>query len=235
MERTGPQIFETEIFDKIDLSLKVTKVIEAGATNVKFEVCDNKWLRKGIYFYDEYNNTWQIGGIDPITGYFNSTPPAEGATLVKNQNLTIQKPSLLIGTPMSVNEEESKRIAATVRKQRPLIWLKETITGTRLERNGAKYKQFDFIFYALDQIENPDWVWSDRHNNAVFPMSQLAAAVVDVVDKRGPVELVGSSSFKEFNIYGRENQIGIVDLILEAMLGGLEYRITVQVSKEKCC
>lgn len=234
MIKTGRQVFKEQIFDNIDLTIRVKSVVSDSDPNVVFTVCDLKWLKPGVNITDSNNELWLVNTIDYETKQITGLRPNASLELKTGTVFTLNAPAFRSGTPMNLNGEIGLEEEADIFTTFPIIWLLESIKGRRLNRNNVLDREYYFQWYALDETNISDFNNEQRHFNGVMPMTQLGESVIDAIEKNPQIQIPNSYEFNEFNLFGRESKSGFEDYILNKNLSGVGYRASVSVSKSVC-
>lgn len=233
MVKTGRQVFKEQIFDKIDLTIKVKSVVSDGDPDVVFTVCDLKWLKNNSVLFDSEDNQWTVSSIDyetnQITGLRTGDLPLKTGMV-----FTMPQPMFKSGTPINLNGEIALDEEADIFTTFPIIWLLESIKGRGFDSKNVNSKSFDFHWYALDETSISDFNNEMRHFNGVVPMTQLGHAVIEAIENNPILKMNDSYDFNELNFFGRESQSGFENYILNKNLSGVGYRASASVAKSGC-
>lgn len=230
--KTGKQIFQELILDKIDRTVTVKSIVSVSSTEIVFTVCRTKWMRVGQSF-SFGAATFNIINVDIDTNTVTSTVSEDGEFAVGSE-LLIVNPTFLSGTPLNLNGENKLRDRAGVDLVMPIVWLFESISGSIPEFTETDVVSFDFDFYCLDLYNYEDWLNDDRHAKCIYPMTQLRDEILNTIDREFGIERNGKADFTEFSRFGREDENGFKKYILDLNLSGIECRISVEIDREGC-
>jgi hypothetical protein len=234
MERDIVDIVQDEIISRIDNTVRVTSIIESTPSDLRFTVCDYKWLKtKGGHLRSAGDVFYYPDDIDPETGIIHAKNP--GTALELRQVLTIKPPVFVHGTHRVTNVEWLRSINKDVRLGVPLIWLKETIPGMRYPEDHSQLKDETPTFYFLDEIDVVDSTNAEQRVQGVKPMLALVAAFYKAIEDGYEITRRSGSFEKTISRFGNEMKDGMIENILDANLGGVEIRPTLTITKTVGC
>lgn len=231
MRKTGRQVFESEIFEKINRNVSVKEIVSVDGSNVSFKSCNTKWLISGLEFQDNMGNTWLTLSVSGKT--VSATTQAPGISLSKGDVVTLPV-FFASGTPVNLNSENKKKQNNNTAVQTPVVWLRETISGRDLPQPAPYSTSFDFHFYCLHRISNFNETNNEIRHRITFAMTQLNAEIMRIVDAKLLMLRDGDSQFREFNFFGKETQDGLEKYILNANLSGVENRCSILFDRKIC-
>lgn len=225
-------VIEQDVVNKIDITVKVTQIIQQSQSIVQFKLCDLKWLKQNRYLRSANNAFFSIASIDD-EGVITVTNPPE--VMKRRQIFTINPPVFVHGTHRVVNQEWLLRIKRDVRLGVPLIWLVETIPGERYPKDHAQ--DFDAIprLFFLDET-NPEGAMNpEQREQGVKPMLSLVTGFYNAIDDSFELSRNQGAFERTISRFGTEDKEGMIQNILDAYLGGVEIRPTITVSKDVRC
>lgn len=231
--KTGKQIFESLIMDKIDRTVTIESIVSSGEVQVTFTVCNTKWMADGQLFYLG-ELAWEIASVDIDTNTIIANFQADQEGLQRGDIITIQAPTFLSGTPRNLNEENHLKDNAGVDIVLPIVWLLEPIESTRYDKGEYYGGEFNFTFYCLQLFNGMDWLNDDRHEFCIYPMTQLMDAIHRVIEVSDDFDRDAEIKLTELSRFGREAQTGFTQYILDRNLSGLECQMTVKVERDAC-
>ena len=236
MNITPFEIFQNHIYPNIDNSIKVTKVLIDNNSQVQFEVCSTKWLRVGDILADKKDNSgvfWEVTAIVSMSKVIGKRI-SHTDNLFYGELLYLPMPVLKSGTERNLTGENSKFMKIGSLEPRPWIWCRENYTGGHLPKTAWGWKRLDYALYFVTDCNMVDQFNDQRHAEAVRPMQEVCDTTVESIDNMSRVVRVGETRFKTFPILGNEDKTGMVSLLLDLKLAGVELLITVEVAKELC-
>lgn len=225
-------VIKEDIVDKIDNTVRVKAVIESTADDIRFTLCNNKWLKPTRTLTSEFNDVYSIISISE-TGVIHVRNP--GNTLVKGQILTIKAPIFVHGTHRVANMEWLQSTNYMVFMGVPLIWLVETIPGERYPKDHAQ--DFDALprLFFLDETNPEQSLNPEQREQGVKPMLALVTGFYDAIDDSFELSRNRGSFERTISRFGTEDKDGMIKNILEAHLGGVEIRPAITISKDVRC
>jgi hypothetical protein len=226
-------IVKEEIFDNIDLNVKViTANTSSGGTQV-VTLCNNKWIRVGQNLTDSGDNLWIITAI-ATNGDVTLTVPSGESDLVRDAILTIKHPQWLFGTHWSANNEYTLK-GNDSRVKLPLIWLVENVEETEYGIRSSKERDSRVRIYFLDDNNPTQYLNADYRLNVVSPMIALKDEVIRVIKDNLLFGVLESWQTRPLTRFGNEEEKGYFENILDENLSGVELRITLPINKKKNC
>lgn len=220
-------IVQEEIFDKINVSVKVVSASALSGGNQTIEVCYNKWIRVGHYLTDINDKKWLIQSVTE-SGIVVKKPT--GATNIAiNDTLSITSPKFLFGTRKSANAEYSKN------RSLPIIWLVENIREKEYNYGSSIERESQLRFYFLDENNPNQYTNEDYRKNVVTPMYGLKDEFLRVVNTNKIFKTFDSVDIRPITRFGNESEKGMLENILNDNLSGLELNITLGVYRRKKC
>lgn len=234
MTRDIVDVIKEDIVDMIDNTVRVKEITLDSDPDLRFIVCDLKWMKVGQSLIDENSNSYSVAFIDFETNEVRALRPSPTAVLTKGSVLQIIKPKYYHGTAIVANNEILTGVNHDIRLAVPFIWVKETVTGYSYPEDSSQDFDAEPVIYFLDEI-NEKALNADQRTQGVKPMLALKEAFYDAIDNGYGVERRTRSFERTISRFGRENEKGMFTYILNANLGGVEIRPTLTVSKSVRC
>jgi hypothetical protein len=219
------KIFKREIVDKMDLSLKVKSITNAGLT---LNVCNIKWARKGKYVENELAVKFQIVDVDPDLNTITLAVPFIG------NEVTIYKPFYFYGTPTQVNSEWGAVTKIEVDKI-PFIWLIEPMNENPFGKESAIERESEIRAIFVDGRFVTNWKVKDIHEFRVQPLLNMTEEYQDTVNKNRLFKRVTDYRSKTLTKLGSETEQGFLKNILDANLTAIDVRHTLPIYKTYKC
>ena len=76
---------------------------------------------------------------------------------------------------------------------------------------------------------------SDRHENCIFPMTQLGRSILEVIDNGATVSRDDDCDSTELSRFGKETKSGYESYIFNQNLSGTSYSTTVIIDDNQYC
>lgn len=226
-------LVQEEIFDKINLSVKVVSAtaLSGGTQNIEF--CNSKWVRVGQYVEDSSSKKWKVTAISSL-GVVTLKKPTGATDIVAKNTLTLISPKFLFGTHTSANNE------LTIKRQKtndvlPLIWLVENIGEVEYGKQSTIERDSSLRLFFLDDIDPSNGLNEDFRKNVVSPMLNLKDEFLRVVNANPIFKEYSSVDIRTITRFGNEKEKGVFENILNDNLSGVELRITLNIYKKNKC
>jgi hypothetical protein len=235
-------VVKTEIHAKLNRDVKVVMLLPLAVQKTfRVVLCDFKWLKKGMELIrvsdNEIFEVVQIGFTE-VSGkqvkFADIRFFTDGLEVNKNDLFKIPLPFFIDGTQMSVNSELGIKAQYDLTKVTPLFWLHENINESVYPKNSAFERESTIEVFLLDKIiyhEGND----DNRKRGVKPMLSLADATVSAVDKnKAMFNREVNAEMRTISRFGKETERGIESYILDADLGGVKLKLTIDVNEKDC-
>lgn len=223
------EIVQTEIFDKIDNTIKIESVSVPSSGNQNVYFCKNKWIRVNQVVKDSLNREYKITSIAQ-DGEVTLKLPNGVTSIVKRTIFTIKEPIFLFGTKINANNEYKLK-GPDSRLKLPLCWLVESISETEYSIKESKERDSSVRFYFLDDNNPNQYLTNDYRLNVVAPMIALKDEVKRVIESNVLFELPNSYSIRTITRFGTEQEQGAFENILDENLSGVELSVTLPIYK----
>lgn len=234
MTRDIVDVIKEDIVDMIDNTTKVTSVIFDTFPDIRFKLCDLKWLKEGQLLTDDEGNPYIAQTINYQTKEVSSFRISEDVMPKKGTVMSLIKPKYYHGTSIVVNNEIPKSVKSDLRQAVPMIWVKETIPGYRYPDDSSQDFDAEPIIYFLDGI-NEKLLNPEQRKLGVKPMLALKEAFLKAIEDGYGIERRTRTPERTISRFGRENEKGMFTYILDMNLGGVEIRPTLTISKSVRC
>jgi hypothetical protein len=233
-------IVKNEIYAKLNRSLFISAFVPFVSENrIRVVFCDFKWIKTGMTLTDRDGNDFVVKNIGVESGVKyaeiefddEAEPPFE---FVIGFEFLLPLPFFIDGTQMTVNSELGIKAQYDLTAVTPLFWLHENINELVYPEYSPFERQSDIEIFLLDEIiyhEGND----DNRNRGVKPMLSLASEVVKAVDKnKATFNREVNADMRTISRFGKETEKGIESYILDADLGGVRLKLTIDVSEKPC-
>jgi hypothetical protein len=234
MTRDIVDVVKEDIIDKIDSTITVKAITLDGDPDLRFTVCDLKWIKEGQTVFDQDDNSYAVAFIDRETNEIRTLRPSPTAQLKKGSVLRIIKPKYYHGTRIVANIEIPMSVDNDIRLAVPFIWLVETIPGSTYPEDSSQDFDADIKLFFLDEVD-PQATNSDQRQQGVKPMLALKEAFYEAVEGSYTITRRRNSPERTFSLLGRETEKGMVQAILDGYFGGVEIRPTLTFAKTARC
>jgi hypothetical protein len=226
-------IVQDEIFNKINLDVKVKSVNSLSSGTQNIELCYMKWVRVGEYLKDSSDKLWKVTAISSLN-VITVKKPTGATDIVLNDSLSVVAPKFLFGTHTSANNE------LTLKRQKtnnilPLIWLVENIRETEYGKMSSIERDSQLRFFFLDDIDPSNGLNEDFRKNAVSPMIALKDEFLRVINLNPIFKRYVSCDTRTITRFGNEKEKGVFENILNDNLSGVELNITLNIFKNYKC
>jgi len=226
-------LVQSEIFDKINTSVKVVSASALTSGNQNIEFCNNKWVRVGQYVKDSSDKLWKVISISSL-GVVTLKKPTGATNITSKDVLYVITPKFLFGTHTSANNE------LTLKRQKtndilPLIWLIENIGEVEYGKQSVIERDSSLRLFFLDDIDPSNGLNEDFRKNVVSPMLNLKDEFLNVVSNNPIFKEYSSVDIRTITRFGNEKEKGVFENILNDNLSGVELRITLNIYKKNKC
>ena len=218
-----------DIISLINLNIPVT-----STDGVRIDLCYTLHITLGKIVTDENGLEYKVTDIEN-NSWIDVEPyghlDAFAGTTVIAPTITF-----LHGSPSSVNSEYLKLDSKTLNKT-PFIWLLESYEYDDLGKGSSLEASFNARMFFMDWCDAAEWV-NDEHNDlSIKPMTNLANAFLNVVDKSYSFKTVESSSVKVRSRFGVEvTNKGSERKIIDDDFSGVEVNVKLDLyDTEICC
>lgn len=233
--RTGKQVFEDVILSQIDNTVEVLTIIAEDALTITFRVCDPKWLMPGDSFIDSNDQNWSVISVDVNEFIVKAGRLQDDFNLQYGAIIFLTKPTFISGTRLNAQQELTLRQEAGQAVPSLLVWLKESIKLRIPPKNASAARWFDFNWFCLTEYDYRSALNNDRHQKAIYPMTQLGQEILNTIDRIMGVERNDDCESHELSRFGVETKDGFESYILQLNVSGTSYSAKIRVDEVHLC
>ena len=227
--RDSVDIFRSQIFAKIDKTVKITKVFPPSFDRQTIQLCNLKWI-------DENSELGFGAGATPINRIVDALQnqieipySVEGEDLKVGDILTIMDPLIFInGTRIVANNEWKLNSEYDVQKGVPLVWLHETIKEKFHDSPSSFERETTYRIFLLNDVSALE-TNNEKRAGAVRAMYGLFGEIKKAIENNKQLKRAGDIDVVSFSYFGTEDKQGIIKAILDADLGGLDVKLDVLI------
>lgn len=222
------EIFE-QIVNAIDSNININSL---SIVNGKLRVftCDTKWIRVGKKVSGKIlDGTVKYAFVTNVVvdTYFD----IDNVNIVSDISAT--KPTAMFGTRTATNNEWNLKTYNLLDKT-PIIWCLELVNEKHYGTESSLEREFDMKIFFLDETDILNYVTKDHRTQVVKPMTALAYAFKEVIDKNMLFKRIIDFNLLGFSRFGTESVTGMIENILDANLSGVSLQLNLQKYKESC-
>jgi hypothetical protein len=139
----------------------------------------------------------------------------------------------MTGTKMATNREWTLASNNLIEKT-PLIWLLEVISETGYGRGSALERDMELRIFFLDETDPSQYYTKDHREQVVKPMQGLMGEFIKTIGDMKEYKTIETYRYKTFSRFGKEQDNGVFENILDANLSGVALDITLTRYKQNC-
>ena len=218
-----------DIISLINLNIPVT-----STNGVRVNLCYTLHITLGKIVTDENGLEYKVTNIE--NNSWIDVEPYGHADIFAGTSVIAPTITFLHGSPSSVNSEYLKLDSRTLNKT-PFIWLLESYEYDDLGKGSSLEASFNARMFFMDWCDAAEWI-NDEHNDlSIKPMTNLANAFLNVIDKSYSFKTVESSSVKVRSRFGVEvTNKGSERKIIDDDFSGVEVNVKLDLyDTEICC
>jgi len=145
--------------------------------------------------------------------------------------IVLQTPFYIHGTPYAVNKQLDREV------QYPFVYLLEILRETIPSELDSKFETIPTLrLFFLDEANFQDWDTDELYSNVVVPQRRYCDFFLKEIrkafNKFGLPTNIEITSFAKFGEYVSEK--GILNSYFNKTLSGVELRLDLPISKQKC-
>jgi len=218
-----------DIISLINLNIPVT-----STNGVRVNLCYTLHITLGKIVTDENGLEYKVTNIE--NNSWIDVEPYGHTDIFAGTTVIAPTITFLHGSPSSVNSEYLKLDSRTLNKT-PFIWLLESYEYDDLGKGSSLEASFNARMFFMDWCDAAEWI-NDEHNDlSIKPMTNLANAFLNVIDKSYSFKTVESSSVKVRSRFGVEvTNKGSERKIIDDDFSGVEVNVKLDLyDTEICC
>lgn len=217
----------TEVLSNIDRKLKVETIL----TNTKVKFCNLKWSSLFRFL--------QVDGIDNaiVSIDFENEIIEFKNNISSVTNFVIPDTVFFIGSRM-ITSSEFLLYSNDYREKVPFVWLNfpagvtSSIDSSGLSPILEQWQNVRLFF--VGDMDRSQWLSKQTIDFRTKILYDWAKAYTDAFNHTNGVEISDESSFNYFPIFGKENENGAIEDIIEGNLSAVSVTIDINLLSKKC-